>query len=161
MEIGIVEVQPQMVHGMRKKGKYAEIRTILSEVWQFAVERRIQIEGPSIFVFHEMTDAAAKTADAEGNADIEVAIPVSGKVEGTGEIKCYELSGGKMAKIIHRRPYQELEFVYEKLLAWLEQSGKRLVGRAREVYLKDPGKVPPEELLTEMYTLIEWFFKRR
>jgi effector-binding domain-containing protein len=102
-----------------------------------------------------MTDAAAKTADAEGNADIEVAVPVFGKVEGTDEIKCYELPGGKMAKIIHKGPYQELGFTYEKLLAWLEQSKKRLVGRAREVYLNDPRRVPPEELLTEMYALIE------
>jgi|LGVF01.1.fsa_nt_gb effector-binding domain-containing protein len=155
LEIGIVEVQPQMVLGMRKKGKYEEIRTMLPEVWQFAVERGIQIEGPPIFVFHEMTDAAAKTADAKGNADIEVAVPVSGKVDGTDKIKCYEMPGGKMAKTIHRGPYQELEFTYEKLLAWLEQSGKRLVGRAREVYLNDPRRVPQEELLTEMYALIE------
>ena len=155
LEIGIVEVQPQMVLGMRKKGKYKEIRMMLPEVWQFAVGRGIQIEGPPIFVFHEMTAAAAKKADAEGNADIEVAVPVSGKVECTGEIKCYELLGGKMAKIIHSGPYQELEFAYEKLLAWLEQSGKRLVGPTREVYLNDPRRVPPEELLTEMYVLIE------
>ena len=155
LEIGIVEVQPQMVLGMRKKGKYEEIRMMLPEVWQFAVEGGIQIEGPPIFVFHEMTDAAAKTADAEGNADIEVAVPISGKVEGTDEIKCYELPGGKMAKIIHNGPYQELGFTYEKLLAWLEQSKKRLVGPTREVYLNDPRRVPPEELLTEMYALIE------
>ena len=155
MEIGIIEVRPQMVLGMRKKGKYEEIRMMLPEVWQFAVEGGIQIEGPPIFVFHEMTDEAAKKADAEGNADIEVAVPVSGKVEVTGEIECYELPGGKMAKIIHKGPYQELGFTYEKLLAWIEQGGKRLVGRAREVYLNDPRIVPPEELLTEMYALIE------
>ena len=155
MEIGIVEVQPQMVLGMRKKGKYEEIRMMLPEVWQFAVEGGIQIEGPPIFVFHEMTDEAAKKADAEGNADIEVAVPVSGKVEVTGEIECYELPGGKMAKIIHKGPYQELGFTYEKLLAWIEQGGKRLVGPTREVYLNDPRIVPPEELLTEMYALIE------
>nr|QNO48969.1 hypothetical protein OEPDFBKK_00045 [Methanosarcinales archaeon ANME-2c ERB4] len=155
LEIGIVKVQPQMVLGMRKKGKYEEIRMMLPEVWQFAVESGIQIEGPPIFVFHEMADAAAKTADAEGNADIEVAVPVSGKVVCTGEIEYYELPGGKMAKIVHRGPYQELGFTYEKLLAWIEQSKKRLVGRAREVYLNDPREVPPEELLTEMYALIE------
>ena len=80
LEIGIVEVQPQMVLGMRKKGKYEEIRMMLPEVWQFAVERGIRIEGLPIF-FHEMTDEAAKKADAEGNADIEVVVPVSGKVE--------------------------------------------------------------------------------
>lgn len=50
MEIRIVEVQPQMVLGMRKKRKYEEIRIMIPKVCQFAVERGFQIQGPPIFV---------------------------------------------------------------------------------------------------------------
>jgi len=71
------------------------------------------------------------------------------------EIKCYELLSGKMAKIVHKRPHQECEPTYEKLFAWIEESGRRLVGPTREVYLNGPQEVPPEELLTEVYTPIE------
>ena len=102
-----------------------------------------------------MTVEESKKADEEGNADVTVAVPVSGKVEGTDEIKCYELPGGKMAKIVHKGPYQECESTYEKLFAWLGQSGKRIVGPTGEVYLNDPREVPPEEFLTEIYALIE------
>jgi effector-binding domain-containing protein len=49
----------------------------------------------------------------------------------------------------------ECEPTYEKLFAWIEESGKRLVGPTREVYLNDPREVPPEELLTEVYTPME------
>lgn len=155
MEIRVVEVQPQMVLGMRKNGKYEEIGMMISKVCQFAVERGVQIPGRPIFVCHEMTVEESKKADEEGNADVEVAVPVFGKVEGTDEIKCYELPGGKMAKIVHKGPYQECEPTYKKLFAWLEQSGKRIVGPTREVYLNDPREVPPEELLTEIYAPIE------
>jgi len=155
MEIRIVEVQPQMVLGMRKKGKYEEIGMMIPKVCQFAEESGVQIQGPPIFGCHEMTVEESKKADEEGNADVTVAVPVSGKVEGTDEIKCYELPGGKMAKIVHKGPYQECEFTYEKLFAWLGQRGKRVVGPTREVYLNDPREVPPEELLTEIYAPIE------
>lgn len=155
MEIRIVEVQPQMVLGMRKKGKYEEIGMMIPKVCQFAEESGVQIQGPPIFGCHEMTVEESKKADEEGNADVTVAVPVSGKVEGTDEIKCYELPGGKMAKIVHKGPYQECESTYEKLFAWLGQSGKRIVGPTGEVYLNDPREVPPEEFLTEIYALIE------
>ncbi len=60
-----------------------------------------------------------------------------------------------MAKIVHKEPRQECDPTYEKLFAWIEESGERLVGPTREVYLNDPQEVPPEELLTEVYTPIE------
>jgi effector-binding domain-containing protein len=60
-----------------------------------------------------------------------------------------------MAKIVHKRPHQECEPTYEKLFAWIEESGRRLVGPTREVYLNGPQEVPPEELLTEVYAPIE------
>ena len=42
-EITIVEIQPQMVLGMRKRGKYEQIATMLPKVYQFAMEKGIQI----------------------------------------------------------------------------------------------------------------------
>ena len=154
-EITIVEIQPQMVLGMRKRGKYEQIATMLPKVYQFAMEKGIQIQGPPLFVCHEWTKEEAMKADQEGNADVEVAVPISNTIEETDELKCYELSGGKMAKIIHKGPYQECGPTYDKLYAWLEQNEKRIMGPIREIYLNDPRKVSPEELLTEIYAPIE------
>ncbi len=119
------------------------------------MEKGIQIQGPPIFVCHKMTTEEAVKAGKEGNADIEVAVPVSGKVEDSDEIKGYELPGGKMAKIVHKGPHQDCGPTYEMLFAWLEENGKKIVGPTREVYLNDPNEVPQEELLTEIYAPIE------
>jgi AraC family transcriptional regulator len=37
----------------------------------------------------------------------------------------------------------------------LEEKHKKLVGPTREIYLNDPGEVPPEEILTDIYAPIE------
>jgi len=66
-----------MVLGTRKRGKYEEIGPMIPKVCQFAMEKGIQIQRPPIFVCHEMTMAEAVKADKEGNANIEVAVPVS------------------------------------------------------------------------------------
>ena len=52
-EVIVVEVKPQMVLGMRKRGKYEEIGAMLAKVYQFAVPKGIQIQGPPILVCHE------------------------------------------------------------------------------------------------------------
>ena len=154
-EITVVEVKPQLVLGMRKRGKYETIAAMIPQVCQFAVAKGIQILGPPMFVCHEMTPEEAMKADEEGNADVEVAVPVSEELEGTDEIGSYELPGGKMATLIHKGPYQDCGPTYEKLFAWLEANGKRIVGPTREVYLNDPHEVPPDEILTAIYAPIE------
>lgn len=94
-------------------------------------------------------------ADKDGTADIEIAIPIEGFIEESQDINCYELSGGTMAKIIHKGPYQDCQTTYEKLYAWIEQKGKRISGPIREAYLNDPNKVGIEETLTEIYAPIK------
>lgn len=46
-------------------------------------------------------------------------MPVSETIEMTDddEINAYELPGGKMAKIIHKGPYEEFSLTYEQLFA--------------------------------------------
>ena len=153
-EVTVVEVKPQLVLGMRKRGKYEEIAIMLPQIVQHIIEKGVQIAGPPVFVCHETSAEEVKKADSEGNADVEVAWPVAVKMEGADEMTCYELSGGKMAKIVHKGPYQECESTYEKLFAWIAQNGKTIAGPLREVYLNDPREVPEEEILTEIYAPI-------
>lgn len=154
-EITVVEVQPQLVLGMRKRGPYGTIAMMIQELCEFAFALDIQMIGPPIFICHEMTPEQAMEADATGTADVEVAIPIAEKIEGPGEIKCYELPGGKMARTIHKGPYEECGPTYEKLFAWLAKNGKKIVAPTREMYLNDPHEVPLEEILTEIYAPIE------
>ena len=153
-EVTIVELPPQKVLGMRKRGRYEIIPTMLMTTIQFAMEKGVTIAGPPIFVMHECSSEDAIKADHDATADIEIAWPITGKAPETDEIKCYTLPGGKMAKIIHKGPYQESASSYEVLMSWIAMNGKRITGPLREVYPNDPREVRPEEILTEIYAPI-------
>ncbi len=154
-DVMVVEVQPQKVIGMRKRGKYQQIGQMIQGLFQYAMAIGLKPLGAPVFVCHEKGMEEALIADKEGNADVEVVIPIEGDVEDTEEIKCYELPGGTMAKAAHKGPYEECGAAYEKLFSWIAANGKNITGPTREVYLNDPRQVPPEEILTEIYAPVD------
>jgi effector-binding domain-containing protein len=154
-EVTVVEVDTKLVCGMRRTGKYQEIAKMFPVLFQHAVKAGAQFAGHPMFICHEMTIEDVKKADEEGNADIEVVVPISAPIKESDEVKCYELPGGTMAKIIHKGPYEACEPTYLKLYAWIEENNKKITGPTREAYLNDPKEVTPEETLTEIYAPIE------
>lgn len=154
-DIAIVDVEPQMVIGLRRRGPYKQISDMIPELYEFAEKNGVVIVGAPIFVCHETSVEEAMEAEAKGNADVEVVFPVAGDVKASGEIKHYELAGGKMAKTVHKGPYEAMVPTYEKLYAWLEENGKHIVGPTWEIYLSDPREVPPEEYITEIYVPVD------
>ena len=149
-DVVIKNVEPRLVVGMRKRGTYAQIRPMLAGVRRYIEAHGAQIVGPPAFVCHE-TPKDVVRANLRHNADVEVVIPVSVEIPGNEEIACYELSGGPMAVITHKGPYEKSAASYKRLFAWLAENHKKVAGPTWEVYLNDPQKVTPEELLTEIY----------
>ena len=149
-EVTVVDVKSLLVAGIRKRGHYRQIAELLPRLYQYAATKGAKFTAPPLFVCHETPEEAAE-ADKTGNADVEVAAPIAEKIEETEEIKCYTLPGGKMAKIIHKGPYDKCEQTYNKIFAWIQKNGKRIVGPIREAYLNDPTEVGLEEALTEIY----------
>lgn len=152
-EVNVVEVKPQQVLGLRKRGTYAEIGPMLTEVYKHALAGKVSLDGCPMFICHETPKQAMK-ANEQSNADVEVAVPVAQPVQGSGDIRCYELPGGQMARIVHKGPYETSGAAYKQLFAWIAENHKKVAGPTREVYLNDPRKVPPEEILTEIYAPI-------
>ena len=153
-EITVVNVETQKVVGMRKKGKYELIAQLLPKIYEYAASQGAKFSGPPLFICHERTVEDVMKADKEGTADIEIAFPIQHEIEQTQDIKCYDLPGGTMARILHKGPYEACAQTYEKLYAWIEQNGKTINGPLREVYLNDPREVGIEEALTEIYAPI-------
>ena len=153
-EVTVVDVKPQLVAGIRKMGYYREIAELLPRLYEYAAKKGAKFTAPPTFVCHETAEEAME-ADKTGNALIEVAAPIAEKIEETKEIKCYTLPGVKMAKIIHKGPYDKCEPTYEKIFAWIKKERRNIVGPTREVYLNDPNEVGLEEALTEIYIPIE------
>ena len=126
---------------------------MIVRVYQYVMAHHVPIRGRPTFICHETPKQAMK-ANEESNADVEVAIPVAQRVEGADEIACYTLPGGQMARIVHKGPYEDCARTYKQLFAWIAEHRKKIVGPTREVYLNDPRKIPPEEILTEIYAPI-------
>jgi len=101
IEISVVDEKPQLVAGMRRSGHYKEIAKMLPALFEYAMSHGAIIAGPPLYLWHEKSVEEAMKADEAGNADIEVCVPIAEKIPENDEIKCYELSGGKMAQIIH------------------------------------------------------------
>jgi len=148
--ITLVEIDPTLVAGMRKKGSYTLIPVMIMEVFRFLMEKGICPAGPPIYIWHEGTPEAAFAADAAGTADVEIAVPVGGRFTSSGGISCYTLPGGRMARVIHHGPYQDCTTTYERLFAWIGEKGLGITGPLREIYTNDPREVKPEEILTEI-----------
>lgn len=151
-EITLVDVAPQCVVGIRKSGKYEEIPDMIRTVYEYVLSQSTAISpGCPIFVMHETSEEEAVKADLECAADIEIAVPVTEPLAPSGGIVCYELPGGRMARVVHTGPYQECGPTYERLFAWLAENGLEIAGPIREVYLNDPREVPEAEILTEIF----------
>ncbi|MFW3145215.1 MAG: GyrI-like domain-containing protein [Thermoplasmatota archaeon] len=154
-EIEIIEVESIKVIGIRKTGGYHEIPNLFMSLVHHAMANNIQLKGPAIFVSHERSEEEAMKAMAENNADLEAAFPIAGDIAPeTDEIKCYELPGGTVAKMVHKGPYDSMGPAYSRLFAWMAENGKELKGDLRELYWNSPREVPPEELLTEIHAPI-------
>ncbi|MGA1848960.1 MAG: GyrI-like domain-containing protein [Thermoplasmatota archaeon] len=154
-EIEIVDVEPVRVMGTRRTGAYTDIPKLFMAIYQHAMANNVTLKGPAMFISHEMSEEEALKAQEEGNADLEVAFPVVGSAPETEEIKCYELPGGTMARMMYKGPYGNMGPTYGKLMAWLEENGKHVTGFFRELYHNDPSQVTEEELLTEILVPVE------
>jgi effector-binding domain-containing protein len=156
-EITIEKVEAQKVIGMRKKGRYQElIPGMLQQLYPYIMKFGNDICcGPPMFICHETCVEEVMEADKTGTADVEVAIPISKNIDETEDMKIYDLPGGKMAKVVHKGPYNEMDQAYEQLFKWIEQNKKSITGPAREVYLNDPNEVGVENTLTEIYAPID------
>ena len=150
-DITLVDVPSQRVIGMQRRGPYSQIAVLLGELVSYAMSNGVQLAGAPVALMHEAGKEEVERADREGNALIDVAFPIVGSCEGTGEIRCYELPGGTMAKTVHKGPYEACEPTYVALWQWIAREGKRITGPTREIYLNDPREVPPEEILTEIH----------
>jgi len=153
-EIKLVDEKPQLVAGMRRRGHYRDITEMLPSLFEYVMGQKAIIAGPPLFLCREKSAEEVKIADEAGNADIEICVPIAKRIPENDKIKCYEICGGKMAKTVHKGPYQECEATYKRLFSWLEENNHKICGPIREAYVNDPREVPPEDILTIIYVPI-------
>ena len=87
----------------------------------------------------------------ENDADIEMAIPVSGRVTLTDEeAQLRVLPATEVVSLIHKGSYYKLHESYSRIMKFMEEKGLAYVPPDRELYLSNPKEVAEEEVLTEI-----------
>ncbi len=133
----------------REIGTYEEtpdklMKELRHHIQPLEIKGSVTITGPVMMLSH---DEEYKEKDA----DIEVALPISGEVsvnEALIEVKT--LPKCEVISAIHKGSYYNMDKAYAQIFEYAEEHNLKLVTPLRELYLNEVGEVPEDELLTEI-----------
>ncbi|MBE0528495.1 MAG: GyrI-like domain-containing protein [Thermoleophilia bacterium] len=108
---------------------------------EHAAKTGVQWAGPPFILYPE---------DCDDAFEIVICMPVVPGAAGGQGVELEEIPGGRVATTTHVGPYREVGKAYTAMQKWMTDNGCRPAGKAREIYLNDPGEVPESELLTEV-----------
>jgi len=84
----------------------------------------------------------------------EIQCPIGGDIAPSGPDKrglgVKRVEGAQVASTMHKGPFHKVGETYAALVGWIMENGYEIIGSAEEIYLSEPEKTPPEELLTEV-----------
>ena len=151
-EVKLKDISPQTVAMVRRHTDLARISTDLPEGFQTIV-RSVGAAGGApagmpFVVFHAVIDESTA-------GDIDICVPVPPDLELDGDVTRLDVPAQLVASTVHRGAYDELTPAYHTVSGWIAEHGHQIAGPPRELYLNDPGAVPPEELLTEVQWPVE------
>jgi effector-binding domain-containing protein len=149
-EVVIKKVDRQTVVSVRGViPTYGDVGQLFGEVFGYLGSQGINPIGPPLAIYHD-------GEYREKDVDVEVAVPVAGKVPGNKRVKSNELPAvTQMACVIHRGGYDSISQAYNAVMAWIDKNGYRITDHDREVYLQGPGQGEPASYVTEVQLPVE------
>ena len=107
---------------------YSDISQLFGEVFAYLGQHRVNPVGPPFAIYYD-------EEYREQNVDVEVAVPVAAG----DRVKGRELPAVEgMACTVHQGPYDTVSEAYNRLMAWIEANGYRIIEPCREVYIQGP-----------------------
>eukprot|EP01103_Thecamoeba_quadrilineata_P003635 TRINITY_DN13395_c0_g1_i1.p1 TRINITY_DN13395_c0_g1~~TRINITY_DN13395_c0_g1_i1.p1 ORF type:complete len:156 (+),score=21.82 TRINITY_DN13395_c0_g1_i1:27-494(+) len=142
LDVTIKNVEALTVLSLRKTTALADLQGLAGNTYITFLELLKESSGASI------TGKIIQINHGEVNddsIDVELCVPVSGKVQEKDNIKFQELSGVRVASAIVRGGYDDKVFPgIEELNQWISNNGHKKTGNTRFVYLKSPADTPNE-----------------
>jgi effector-binding domain-containing protein len=119
----------------------ATIRSSLDDVWKFVRESGDLDPRHNVVVY--------KGDPGAGPADVEVGVQVGRRFDGTSPtgVRCSELPAGRVARAMHRGPYDQMAPTYEAIENWAQKTGQTFSGPSWEIYgdwHEDPAELEVE-----------------
>jgi effector-binding domain-containing protein len=150
----IKDVPALRVVSKRDRGSYGEtISRLIGELCGTiflpdSQKNLVKMSGPVMAIYHDQEYK-------EKDADIEVAIPITGRIEVDEVMEVKNLPPVRVLAVVHKGSYDTLHLTYKELYDYMMKKGMEFAGPGRELYLSDPCKTAPEELLTEIQVPIK------
>ena len=147
-EVLVKPVQTRLIAGIRDTiTGYGDIGSLVGELRSYQQGRDIR-PGP-------LSPCLAIYYDAEyldRGADVEVAVPLEGRMRGSARVTVHELPGSAtVASVVNQGSYDRISDAYRALMAWTQANGYRIGGPNREVYLQSFESGPdPSHFVTEL-----------
>ena len=145
----IKDVPALRVVSKREKGSYGEtIGRLIGELCDtlFRPDNQkhlVKMSGPCMAIYHDQEYK-------EKDADIEVAIPITGRIEVDEGSGSQESSTCPVLALCTKEATTRLHLTYKELYDYMMKKRDGVCRAGRELYLNDPCKTAPEELLTEI-----------
>jgi len=149
-EVVIKKVDRQTVVSVRDViPTYGDVGQLFGEVFGYLGSQGVAPIGPPLAIYHD-------GEYREKDVDVEVAVPVAGKVPGNKRVKYQELPAvARMACAIHKGDYSGIGQAYNAVMSWVDKNGYRVTDCNREVYLQGPGQGDPASYVTEIQFPVE------
>jgi AraC family transcriptional regulator len=148
IEVTVKKTEPMTVAFLSKKGPYTLIGDTFGKLYGWIGEKGYIPAGPPLGVYFN----APEQVPAE-ELLWEICSPIAGDVTLSGPnekgLGVKRMEGAEVASTMHKGPFDQVGHTIHALEAWIAENGYEIVGPYEEVYLSDPGKTTPEELLTE------------
>ncbi|MFG1678836.1 MerR family transcriptional regulator [Nonomuraea sp. NPDC049269] len=87
--------------------------------------------------------------------DVAFALVLHDGWEAGGGARVDVLPGGTFAAATHVGPYDQISLTAHAVLAWCAERRHPMRGPIREVYVSDPARTPPDELITHLMIPLE------
>ena len=150
IEVTVKKTEPMTVAFLSMKGPFTLIGEAFGKLYGWIGEKGHIPAGPPLGVyFNAPGQVPAEELLWELRSPIAGDVPPSGPDERGLGVKRVE--GVEVASTMHKGPYDQIGALYGALAGWIAENGYEIAGPPEEVYLSDPDKTPPEELLTEVH----------
>lgn len=150
IEVTVKKTEPMTLAFVSMKGPYSLIGETFGKLYGWIGEKGYVPAGPPVGVYF---NAPGQVPDEE--LLWELRSPIAGDVAPGGPdergLGIKKVEAAEVAATMHKGPYDQVGATYGALAGWIAENGYEIVGPSEEVYLSDPGKTAPEELLTEIH----------
>lgn len=145
-DIQLIDAKEQPAFTVRERVKNSDIPTAMGRMYGelvgFMQRKGVQVAGPPFAYYHSWSDQ---------EVDLECGFPVAAPVSGEGKVKPFTLPAVKAVTAMHVGPYHKLMETYTEAERWMRANGHEPATYMWELYLNEPNKVPPEQLMTQIF----------